>query len=75
VLFSLDFLQGVCVSAGSACYSGTKKPSRILKAIGLSDEDAFSTIRISVGEDTTIEECNEFVRILGECLESLKMIE
>ena len=74
-LITLLDMQGICVSAGSACSSGTKTPSRILKAIGLSDEDAFSTIRISVGEDTTIEECDVFVKTLRECLESLKMIE
>lgn len=74
-LITLLDMRGVCVSAGSACSSGQKEPSRTLKAIGLSDEDAFSTVRISLGSDTTIEECDEFVRILKECLESLKMIE
>ena len=74
-LITLLDMRGVCVSVGSACSSGQKEPSRILKAIGLSDEDAFSTVRISLGTDTTIDECDEFVRILEECLESLKMIE
>lgn len=74
-LITLLDMRGVCVSAGSACSSGQKEPSRTLKAIGLSDEDAFSTVRISLGSDTTINECDEFVRILGECLTSLKMIE
>jgi len=71
VLITLLNMKGVCVSAGSACCSGEKTPSRVLKAIGLTDEEAFSTIRISIGEDTTTEECNEFVRILGECLKEL----
>lgn len=74
-LITLLDMRGVCVSAGSACSSGQKEPSRTLKAIGLSDEDAFSTVRISICTDTTIDECDEFVRILGECLASLKMIE
>lgn len=74
-LITLLDMKGVQVSAGSACSSYEKTPSRILKAIGLSDEEAFSTIRISISEDTTVEECDEFVRILGECLQSLKMIE
>lgn len=74
-LITLLDMKEVCVSAGSACSSGQKEPSRILKAIGLTDEEAFSTVRISIGEDTTTEECDEFVRILGECLESLKMLE
>ena len=74
-LITLLDMQGVCVSAGSACSSGEKTPSRVLKAIGLSDEEAFSTVRISIGADTTTEECDEFVRILGECLKSLKILE
>lgn len=74
-LITLLDMNDVCVSAGSACSSGEKTPSRILKAIGLTDEEAFSTIRISIGEDTTTEECDEFVRILKECLDSLKIIE
>lgn len=73
-LITLLDIHNICVSAGSACSSGQKDPSRVLKAIGLSDEDAFSTVRISIGEDTTTDECDEFVRILGECLRSLKMI-
>ena len=74
VLITLLDMRDIQISAGSACSSGQKQPSRILKAIGLSDEDANSTVRISIGTDTTTEECNEFVRILGECLASLRMI-
>lgn len=73
-LITLLDMRGVCVSAGSACSSGEKTPSRVLNSIGLTDEEAFSTVRISIGEDTTIEECDEFIRILGECLKSLKMM-
>jgi len=74
-LITLLDMRDIYVSAGSACSSGEKTPSRILKAIGLSDEEAFSTIRVSIGENTTTEECDEFVKILGECLASLKMME
>ena len=73
-LITLLDLKGVVVSAGSACCAGDKEPSRVLKAIGLTDEDAFNTIRISVGKDTTKEDCDEFIKILGECLECLKMV-
>jgi cysteine desulfurase len=73
-LITLLDMKDVCVSAGSACSSGQPEPSRVLKAIGLTDEEAFSTVRISIGENTTIEECDKFVRILGECLVSLKMM-
>ena len=73
-LITLLDMREVYVSAGSACSSGEKTPSRILKAIGLTDEEAFSTVRISLSSDTTAEDCDRFVEILGECLESLKMI-
>ena len=73
-MITLLDIRNIYVSAGSACSSGNKEPSRILKAIGLSDEEAYSTIRISIGEDTTTKECDEFVNVLVECLTSLKII-
>lgn len=54
-------LQGIAVSAGSACASGSLKPSRTLKAIGLSDEAAGETIRVSLGWTTTDDEVTEFL--------------
>ena len=73
-LITLMDMKGAQVSAGSACSAGDKEPSRVLEAIGLYDELVFGTIRISIEADTTQEECDEFVRILCECLESLKMV-
>ncbi len=49
-------LRGLALSAGSACSSGTGKPSRVLKAIGLSDDEALATLRISLGRFTTTDE-------------------
>lgn len=74
-LITLLDMNGVCVSAGSACCSGEKTPSRVLKSMELTDEQAFSTVRISISEDTTKDEIDEFVKILGECLISLKMMD
>ena len=48
----LDY-RGVAVSAGSACSTGEDKPSHVLKAIGLSDQAARETIRISLGHSTS----------------------
>lgn len=73
-LITLLNLNGVCVSAGSACSSGEKEPSRVLKEIGLKDEYAFSTLRISISEDTTKQECDEFVKVLKKCIASLQMV-
>ena len=74
-LITLLDIKGIQVSAGSACSSGERTPSRVLKTIGLSDEAAFSTIRISICPTTTAEDCNKFVNVLGECLTILRIIE
>jgi cysteine desulfurase len=72
-LIALLDLKNVCVSMSSACNAGFKTPSRILKEIGLSDNDAFSTIRVSFDYNTTREMVDEFVDALVECVQSLKL--
>lgn len=53
--------MGFAVSAGSACSSGSLKPSRVLAAMGLPPEQAQRTIRVSLGWNTTAEELEAFV--------------
>lgn len=62
-LMKLD-LAGICASAGSACTAGSLSPSHVLKAIGLSDEDAASSIRISLNEENTKEEIDVLINLL-----------
>jgi len=52
VLIALD-LEGFLVSVGAACASGTMRPSPVLLAMGVSEADARSSIRVSFGRDTT----------------------
>lgn len=59
-MLNLD-LEKVCVSGGSACSSGVAKPSHVLTAMGLSDDDALSTLRISMGWNTTRTDMDKFV--------------
>lgn len=51
--------SNICVSVGSACNSYSPEPSHVLKAIGLSDAEAFSTLRITLGYENTKEECDK----------------
>ena len=55
LLYRLD-LAGVAVAAGSACASASVKPSHVLTAMGLSDEQARECVRISFGKENTEEE-------------------
>lgn len=56
--------MGYYISAGSACHSGDKKPSHVLKAMGYSDERCNQSIRISIGYETTVPEIDEFIEML-----------
>lgn len=59
-LISFD-LDGICVSAGSACSSGRIEPSHVLQAMGLSPKDANGALRISLGWATTETEVMRFI--------------
>lgn len=60
-------LDGVRVSAGSACTAGTSEPSAVVTAMH-DRTRALSTLRVSLGEETTADEVGEFLRILARVL-------
>ena len=64
----LDY-RGVAVSAGSACSTGENKPSHVLKAIGLSDHAARTTIRISLGHDTSARDIQYMTQVFQDYVE------
>ena len=72
-LIALLEAEEIYVSAGSACCSGENTPSRVLKSIGLSDNNAFNTIRISINDKITKKNIDYFVEKLAECIESMKI--
>ncbi|MBI1388328.1 MAG: aminotransferase class V-fold PLP-dependent enzyme [bacterium] len=57
--------KGFCVSAGSACSSGRTEPSTVLRAMGLSEEEANAAIRVSLGRANTEEEIDAFAGALA----------
>lgn len=67
-LYMLD-LADIMISAGSACNSHSKEPSHVLKAIGLSDEEASRVIRITFCNDITIEEIDVVVNEIKKVIE------
>lgn len=64
--------MGICISAGSACNSESIKPSHVLKAIGLTDEQAHSTVRISLSDTTRVQEAHYTVDAIKRCVERLR---
>lgn len=59
-------MKDVAVSNGSACSSAVMEPSHVLKAMGLSDEDAFASLRFSLGKYNTIEDINTVIQRIKE---------
>ncbi len=60
----ISTLRGVAFSAGSACASGSGRPSHVLKALGLSDQQARSSIRLGFGRYTSEAEIDEAVTMI-----------
>jgi len=65
IVIGLD-LSGIAVSTGSACSSGRVEPSRVLLAMGMSVDDARSTVRFSLSRFTTIEEVDRAAEVVRE---------
>jgi cysteine desulfurase len=63
LLIALD-LEGVCASAGSACHSGSSKPSPVLSAMGLSPAEARETLRFSVGWPSTAADVERAIEVV-----------
>lgn len=69
LLFKLDE-YGICASAGSACSTSNPMPSHVLTAIGLNQELANSTLRVSIGRDNTIEDIKYLVDKLKKIIKN-----
>jgi cysteine desulfurase len=73
LLINLD-MQGVAVSTGSACSSGSLEPSPVIRALGRDDELARGSIRFSLGRETTAEDVDYVLEVLPRAVENLRRL-
>jgi cysteine desulfurase len=73
LVIALD-LKGLAVSSGAACSSGAIEPSHVLLAMGLPQQRARASIRISLGKQTTQEDVNFAIRVISETVARLREI-
>ncbi|MBI4812029.1 cysteine desulfurase [Candidatus Falkowbacteria bacterium] len=71
ILIALD-LAGVAVSTGSACASGSLKPSHVLLAMGIKQEIAHHSLRFTLGKHTTEAEIKRVIKILPPIIKKLR---
>lgn len=67
-------LEGIAVSTGSACSSGSLKPSYVLRAMGLSIEDARGSLRMSIGRDNNVEQIDTVIQKTKAAVERLQAL-
>lgn len=65
-------MYDICVSSGSACAAGSINPSHVLRAIGRSEEDSLSMLRLSLNHNNTKEECDYVVEKISQGMKKFK---
>jgi len=71
IILNLD-LEGIAVSTGSACTSGSLEPSHVLTAMGLDPVDAQGSVRFSLGHDNTREDMDYVLSVLPPIIDRLR---
>lgn len=65
-------MYDICASSGSACAAGSINPSHVLRAIGRSEEDSLSMLRLSLNHNNTKDECDYVVEKISEGMKKFK---
>lgn len=73
LLIALD-LEGIAVSTGSACSSGTLEPSHVLSAMGFPPRRVQGSLRFSLGPSTTIEEIDQVLDVLPKVVDRIRRV-
>ncbi len=73
LLINLD-MQGIAVSTGSACSSGSLEPSPVIRALGGNEDIARSAIRFSLGRLNTVADIDRVVEVLPNAVENLRRL-
>lgn len=73
ILLALD-IEGIAVSTGSACASGSLDPSHVLLATGMPIELAHDSIRVSLGRDNTKKDIDRFLEVMPKVIERIRKI-
>ena len=71
MLFAMD-QQGISLASGSACKSGSPKPTHVLIAMGRTEREAHCTIRLSLSHETTAQDIEETLGALALVLEEME---
>ena len=71
IILNLD-MEGIAVSTGSACTSGSLEPSHVLAAMGVPPEIAQGSVRFSLGRENKIEEISRLIKVLPDIIKRLR---
>jgi cysteine desulfurase len=71
MILMLD-MEGICVSSGSACTTGSLEPSHVLLALGIPQESAHGSLRVTLGRSTTDEHIDHFIRVFPPIVARLR---
>jgi cysteine desulfurase len=71
MILMLD-MDGICVSSGSACTTGSLEPSHVLLALGIPAENAHGSLRVTLGRSTTTEDIDFFIKVFPPIVARLR---